>query len=136
MNNLFSYLGIAAVWAGFLSLIFLFFYYCANKAKYEVIVKLYYEKGFSFHTPYHFHSLMGFFGSFTLIYYFVSIKKKKKPLLMFDKNSEVYNFFDAVPDRLSGWMINYYRVTLFMVVCIIFIFVMTLMKYVYSNYFS
>ena len=133
MSNLFSYLGIAGIWVGFLSLTLLFFYYCVNRKRYEKIIRIYYDKGFLFPVPYHFHSLMGFFGSFTLVYYFTCIKRKKKPLLMFYKNREVYDFFDTVPDNLSKWMKVYYRITLFTLACIAFTFLMVLMKYISLN---
>ena len=133
MIDLFSYMGIAAIWIGFLSLVFLFFYYGKNRDKYEKVINIYYEKGYLFPGPYHFHSLMGFFGSFFLIYYFVWIKRKKQPLFIFYKNNEVYNFFDAVPDALYGWMKIYYRVTLFTLICIAFTFLMALIKYIYLN---
>ena len=133
MGYLFSYLGIAAVWVGFLSLAALFFCYRTNKEKYEKIIKLHYEKGFSFYGPYHFHSLMGFFGSFTIIYYFICIKNKKKPLLMPCENNEIYKFFDDIPANQFGWMTHYYRGTLFILLCIAFMLLMAAMKYIYSH---
>lgn len=132
MNQFFSYMGIGGTWTGFLSLIVLFLFFAKNKKKYERIIELYHEKGFLFYVPYHFPSLMGFFGSFALVYYFSCIKKKKKPLFMLYNNNEVYNFFDDVPIYLHKWMSIYYKITLFCISCIIFILIMAGMKYIFS----
>lgn len=135
MAKLFSYVSIGSIWLSFASLIFLFFYFGVNKKKYEKIIDLYHEKGFSLYVPYHFHSLVGFFGSFTLVYYFLCLKKKKKPMLMFYKNPNVYTVFDDIPESLSGWMKAYYRVTLFALFCLLFALMMGLMKYIDLKFF-
>lgn len=134
MTKLLSYIGVGSVWIGFISLLVLFFYFGVNKKNYEKIIELYYEKGFLFYVPYHFHSLIGFWGSFTLVYYFSCLKKKKKPLFMFYENKKVYEFFEAVPEGISSWMSTYYKITIFTVFCIFITFVMACVKYVYSTF--
>lgn len=135
MSTLFSYLGLAAVWVSILSFIFLFFYFGLKKKNYNRIIELYYKEGFVFYIPYHFHSLMGFFGSFTLVYYFLCLLKKKKPLIMWCDNKKIYSFFDDIPKDLYDWMHLYYRITLICILSCVFILLMTLAKFINENYF-
>ncbi len=135
MSALFSYLGLAAVWVSILSFIFLFFYFGKNKKNYNKIIEIYHNNSLAFYIPYHFHSLMGFFGSFTLVYYFLCLLKKKKPVFMWYENKKVYNFFDDIPKDLYSWMYLYYRITLVCMFFCGFILLMILAKFITENYF-
>lgn len=77
MAQTLSYISIACAWIDILSLIFLFYYFGINKWRYEKIIETYYKSGFELYVPYYFHSLVGFFGSFMLVYYFLCLKKKR-----------------------------------------------------------
>jgi len=136
MSLWFSYLGLAAVWVGFVFFAFLFFYFGANKKKYNRLIELYHEHGLSFYAPYHFHSLVGFFGSFTLVYYFLCLLKKKAPLFMWNDNKNVYSFFDRIPSDLYNWMHWYYRITVLCICSYAFVFFMVLAKFVAEHFFS
>lgn len=113
---------------------FLFFYFGANKKKYNRLIELYHEHGLSFYVPYHFHSLVGFFGSFTLVYYFVCLLKKKAPLFMWNDNKNVYNFFDRIPSDLYSWMHWYYKITLLCMCSCALVFLMVLAKFLTEHF--
>ncbi|MCX8960512.1 hypothetical protein EHW64_04840 [Erwinia psidii] len=135
MSLIFSYLGLSAVWVSAVCFIFLFFHFGANKKRYNRLIDLYHNNRFLFYTPYHFHSLFGFFGSFTLVYYFLCLLKKKKPVFMWYKNKNVYNFFDGIPHELYKWMHLYYRVTLVYAYSCIFVVLMVLARFINERYF-
>jgi hypothetical protein len=53
---------------------------------------------------------MGFPGSPHLVHYFWSMKKKKKESFFYKPDPRAYDFFDTVPEELSGWLKSYYYI--------------------------
>jgi len=120
MSLWFSYLGLAAVWVGFFSLLF--------SSSFLVQTKKSITSSLSY--------TMIVASRFTLVYYFLCLLKKKAPLFMWNDNKEVYNFFDSIPGDLYSWMHGYYRITLLCIGSCAFVFLMVLAKFVAEHFFS
>ncbi|CAE1151438.1 conserved protein of unknown function [Serratia sp. Tan611] len=115
-------------------MVYLFFYFCKIKGNYYTIINEYLSKNFSFGAAYHFHSLMGFFGSFGMSYYFHCLKHKRKPLFMHDENDAIYSFLEEINPKISAWIDTYYRITALAFSFILLSYFMAIIKYIFLNF--
>lgn len=134
MITVISYLGIASAWISIISMLYLFFYFCKIKNNYYATINTYLSKKYSFGAAYHFHSQMGYFGSFGMSYYFHCLKNKRKPLFMHEESDSIYNFLDEIGPKTSAWIDTYYRITVLAFSCIVFSYFMTILKYLLLNF--
>lgn len=129
-----SYIGITFAVIGSLLVVVLFVLFGVNKRKYNQLIDKYHFKGLPLYSPYNFYALVGFFGSFGMVYYFYRLKEKKEPLFMYYNGKDVYDFFDDIPDELSGWLSVYYKTILLSILCMLMIVVMAFIKYIYISF--
>lgn len=134
MIKIISYLGITSAWLSILAMLYLFFYFHKNNKNYYKVINAYLSSNHSFGAAYNFHSLMGYFGSFGMSYYFHCLKHKKKPLFMHNTNDSIYLFFEKIDPKISGWIDTYYKITTLAFSCLFFSYIMSLLKYVAMNY--
>ena len=134
MITIISYIGVASAWLAIILLIYLFFYFHKNKKNYYEIIESYLAKNHSFGAAYHFHSLIGYFGSFGIAYYFHCLKHKKKPLFSQLVNDLNYDFFNQANEKISSWVDVYYKITLLAFSCVLFSYITAFFKYIYLTY--
>lgn len=85
------------------AMIFLsFIIYAVKRQNYYDLISLY-KKSFRFPAPSSFHHMLGFFGAFTVIRFFIKLSNKNK--IFFMKNDDpAYSFFDDAAIKVQTWM--------------------------------
>ncbi|WP_158783340.1 hypothetical protein [Pantoea sp. BAV 3049] len=76
--------------------------YAVKRREYYKLVTSYTEK-YIFPPPCSFWHMMGFFGAFPVLHFFIKLKKGKKIFFM-DRNDPAYTFFDNKDIVIHTWM--------------------------------
>ncbi|WP_261641421.1 hypothetical protein [Erwinia mallotivora] len=99
-------------------LIFLsFLVYAVKRKDYYKLISSYVEK-YEFPAPCSFHHMMGFFGAFPVVRFFIKLSQKKKIFFM-DRNNPAYAFFDDKDMKISSWMRFFSALWLIATICLI-----------------
>ncbi|AXF75370.1 membrane protein [Erwinia tracheiphila] len=117
-NKIIASLGLYFALSGS-AMIFLSFLIYAVKIKdyYDLIAC--YKKRFQFPVPSSFHHMIGFFGAFIVIRFFIKLSHKKNILFM-RHDDPAYSFFDDTDIQLKTWMRIYFYLWLTATVFFIF----------------
>ncbi|WP_394516140.1 hypothetical protein E7738_04540 [Pantoea sp. SGAir0430] len=83
-------------------IIFSFLVYVAKRKGYHKLISSYSMK-YKFPSPCSFYYMVGFFGAFPVIRFFIKLSQRKKIFLM-DINDPAYAFFDDKNIKIPRWM--------------------------------
>lgn len=92
-----------------------FLLYVVNKKDYYKLISSY-RKMHVFPAPHSFFYMLGFFGAFPVIRFFIKLSKKKKIVLIKHDNA-AYSFFDDRQYKINPWMIVFSFLWLATTVC-------------------
>lgn len=92
------FLGLAGSGLIFIS----FLIYAVKRQDYYKLVSSYTKK-YTFPAPYSFYHMVGFFGAFPVIRFFIKLSQRKKVFFM-DRNDPAYSFFDDNQIQIHTWM--------------------------------
>ncbi len=129
-----SYAGILFAWICIFCLIVSFIYFGMNKKNYEVILEKYKSTGFPLPGAYSFHSMMGFWGAFPMIYFFRCLMAGKKPRFCFGGKVYSGDLFMKIQNEQKKWMDVYYGINIINLISILLFFVAGSIKYVINVY--
>jgi hypothetical protein len=111
-------------------LIISFVYFGIHKKKYEILLEKYKSTGAPLPGAYSFHSMMGFWGAFPMVYFFRCLTVGKKPRGCFGGRVYTGDLFMKIPAEQKKWLNTYYNINIINTVSIILFFVAGGIKYI------
>lgn len=100
-------------------LIFLsFLIHVVKRQDYYKLVSSYTNK-YDFPAPYSFYHMVGFFGAFPVIRFFIKLSQKKK-MYFLDHSNPAYYFFDDNRLKIHSWMRLFTFLWLTATACLVF----------------
>ena len=101
--------------SGFIFISFLI--YVVKRQDYYKLVSSYTDK-YGFPAPCSFYHMVGFFGAFPVIRFFIKLSQKKK-IFFLERNALAYSFFDDNQTQIHTWMRFFYFLWLAATACLI-----------------
>ena len=101
-NKIIAGLGLCFALSGSAIILLSFLIYKVKRKDYYDLIARYKER-FQFPVPSSFHHMLGFFGAFSVIRFFIKLSHKKKILFM-RHDDPAYYFFDDKDIKLHTWM--------------------------------
>lgn len=125
-----SYAGLLFAWICIFCLIISFIYFGIHKKKYEILLDKYKSTGSPLPGAYSFHSMMGFWGAFPMVYFFRCLTVGKKPRGCFGGRVYAGDLFMKIPAEQKKWLNTYYNINIINTVSIVLFFVAGGIKYI------
>ena len=111
-------------------LIFSFIFFGIHKKKYEILLSDYRSTGIPLPGAYNFHSMMGFWGAFPMVYFFRCLTIGKKPLGCFGGKVYSGDYFTTLPPEQKRWLNIYYYVNIILTILVLLYFAFGGIKYI------
>lgn len=125
-----SYTALFFAWASFSCLVFSFIYFGIHKKKYEILLDEYRKTGIPLPGPYNFHSMMGFWGAYPMVYFFRCLTIGKKPRGCFGGKIYSGDYFTTLPPEQKRWLNIYYYVNIIFTILVLLYFAFGGIKYI------